>query len=400
MKVLQLIHSPRLWPAHGKERRVTWMELFFDLIFVAAVAQVGTPLEHGYTVAGLLRYAFLFVLIWWAWIGHTLFSTRFNADDLVQRILVLVQSFVAAVMAANAKEGLDSRSSAGFGAAYAGIRVVLVLQYLRARRIPETRRLTTHYAIGFSLAAALWVTSAFLDAPERYWVWAIALLVDVATPWLAMNHSMKVPPDAAHYPERVGLFTIILLGEFVAGVMRGIESQEDWTLSAASTAFMGMGFAFTVFWWYFDASNSSGERHVKTRKQAWLFEVWSFAHLPLFVGLGVAGVGFHRMITTALKGPLASPDAQIMSGAAFAVMISLAVIAATAQEAHGLRKALRTLRSQAALAAVVSLTAACIPLQPAILAAGFLSACIAQTTLARRQKLKLETRSEVIEVGS
>ena len=87
MKVPQLIHSPRLWPAHGKERRVTWMELFFDLIFVAAVAQVGTPLEHEYTVAGLLRYAFLFVLIWWAWIGHTLFSTRFNADDLASASL-------------------------------------------------------------------------------------------------------------------------------------------------------------------------------------------------------------------------------------------------------------------------------------------------------------------------
>jgi len=61
------------------------MELFFDLIFVAAVAEVGSPLRSDYSWAGLLRYSFLFVLIWWAWSGHTLYSTRFDHDDLVRK---------------------------------------------------------------------------------------------------------------------------------------------------------------------------------------------------------------------------------------------------------------------------------------------------------------------------
>ena len=154
MNLTHLTRAPRLWTAdpHG-HRRVTWMELFFDLIFVAAVAEVGEPLAKDYSPAGLLRYAFLFVLIWWAWSGHTLYSTRFDHDDAVQRLLVLLQCFIAAVMAANAKEALDSRSSAGFGAAYAAMRVVLVAQYLRARRLPETRALTSRYAIGFGSAA-------------------------------------------------------------------------------------------------------------------------------------------------------------------------------------------------------------------------------------------------------
>ena len=107
---LGLAQPPRLWDAnsHG-ELRVTWMELFFDLIFVAAVAEVGAPLATDYSRAGLLRYGFLFVLIWWAWSGHTLYSTRFHHDDLVQRMLILIQCFIAAVMAANAKDALDSR---------------------------------------------------------------------------------------------------------------------------------------------------------------------------------------------------------------------------------------------------------------------------------------------------
>jgi len=109
MTLAALALPPRLWVTdpHG-ERRVTWMELFFDLIFVAAVAQVGAPLAKDYGWTGLLRYGFLFVLIWWAWSGHTLYSTRFDHDDLVHRILILIQCFIAAVMAANAKEALDS----------------------------------------------------------------------------------------------------------------------------------------------------------------------------------------------------------------------------------------------------------------------------------------------------
>jgi low temperature requirement protein LtrA len=84
MNLQGLVQAPRLWVVDPRaERRVTWMELFFDLIFVAAVAEVGSPLRADYSGTGLLRYSFLFVLIWWAWSGHTLYSTRFDHDDLI-----------------------------------------------------------------------------------------------------------------------------------------------------------------------------------------------------------------------------------------------------------------------------------------------------------------------------
>jgi low temperature requirement protein LtrA len=295
---MKLSHSPRLWARdlHG-HRRVTWLELFFDLIFVAAVAQVGQPLTRDYTATGLVRHAFLFVLVWSAWSGHTAFVTRFDHDDPVSRILLLVQCFVAAVMAANAKEALDSVSAAGFGAAYAGMRIVLVVQYLRARSVAETRELTTRYAAGFGVAAIVWFVSALLDAPARYWIWALAFGIDFATPWLAAKHVVRFPPDASHYPERFGLFTIILLGEFVACVMRGIESQENWSLPAATTAFCGMAFAFLLRWWYFDVARGADERHIRSLRQARWFHVWQYVHLPLFLGVAIAGVGFERLIS-------------------------------------------------------------------------------------------------------
>jgi low temperature requirement protein LtrA len=149
-------------------RPVSWLELFFDLIFVAAVAQVGEPLAHEFTPAGLFRYAFLFLLIWWSWLGNTMFSTRFESDDTLQRVLTFVQVFAAAVMAANAKEALSTRDAAGFGAAYALMRLVLVVQYLRGRKVKAARKLASLHAIGFGAAALLWFGAALLDTPERF----------------------------------------------------------------------------------------------------------------------------------------------------------------------------------------------------------------------------------------
>jgi len=153
--VRALVLPVALRSAHGLERgrKVTWLELFFDLVFVAAVAQAGTHLRDDYSPAGLMRFGLLFVLIWWAWLGHTTFSTRFDTDDVVQRALTALQLFLVAVMAVNATGALDSRDSAGFAAAYSVMRLVLAGQFLRARRVRRARALTTRYASACGAAA-------------------------------------------------------------------------------------------------------------------------------------------------------------------------------------------------------------------------------------------------------
>jgi low temperature requirement protein LtrA len=311
------------------ERRVTWLELFFDLIFVAAVSQVAGPLREQYSLDGLVRFAPLFLLIWWAWTGHTVFSTRFDTDDAVQRGLTLLQMFAVAVMAANAKDALDSQSSAGFAAAYAGVRLVLVAQYFRARHVPDAQPLTTRYLVGHGSAALLWLVSAGVPAPERFWIWGVAFAIDLGTPLLAVPHSVKVPPDAAHLPERFGLFTLILLGESVVAVMQGMESQEDWSPAAATAAFLGIGVSFIIWWWYFDGAAGASEQPVRTRREALRFHIWSYAHLPLSLGIVVAGVGVHRVVKAASRAPLATTEAMILTGAIATVMIAMTVIDAT-----------------------------------------------------------------------
>jgi len=218
-------------------------------------------------------------------------------------------------------------STAGFAAAYAAVRFVLVAQYFRARHVPEARPLTTTYLTGHGAAAVLWLLSAFVPAPGRYWLWALAFAIDLGTPWLAVRHSAAAPIDAAHLPERFGLFTLILLGESVVAVMQGMESQEDWTPAAAVSAFVGMGISFLIWWWYFDGV--SAEQQVRTRRDAVRFHVWSYAHFPLYLGIVVAGVGVQRSVTAASRFSLSAVESTILTTAVAAIMLAMTIIAAT-----------------------------------------------------------------------
>jgi low temperature requirement protein LtrA len=332
---------------HG--RKVTWLELFFDLVFVAAVSQVASPLHHDYSVNGLVRLTPLFALIWWAWTGHSVFSTRFDTDDAVQRGLTLLQMFAVAIMAANAKDGLDSRSSAGFAAAYAVVRLMLVAQYARARSVPAAKALATRYLLGHGIAALIWLASALVPAPQRYTLWFAAFAIDLGTPWVAVKHSVNVPPDAAHLPERFGLFTLILLGESVVALMRGIESQEDWPVQAAASAFLGMSLLFVLWWWYFDGAGAAEERPVRSHRDAVHFHLWSYAHFPLSLGIVVLGVGIERSVTAAAHTRLDRQDMLILTSAAALVIAMLGSLAATSRHRGPARAGLVTITLAVAL---------------------------------------------------
>ncbi len=332
MKTASWLQPVKLWPA-GAARRVSWLELFFDVIFVAAVAQVGHPLSEDYSLAGLLRYTFMFLMIWWAWLGHTVYCTRFHSEDRVQRLLTFLQFFAVAIMAANAKSGLDSDDSAGFGAAYAVMRGVLVVQYLRARRIPSTRALTTWYAAGFGVAAALWLVAALVPAPWRFGLWAAALTIDFATPWAAGHHAHRAPTDAAHFPERFGLFTLILLGESVAAIMHGIENQPTWSAAAVTAAFSSLGLMCAFWWGYFEIANGAGERHIRTRRDRSMLHLWMHAHVFLYLGVAVLGVGLEHVVIRGSFDALHRSEVLIVAAAFGIATASLSLIAAASRGA-------------------------------------------------------------------
>ena len=89
----QWLRPPQLrtLDADQGERHATWLELFFDLVFVISIAEVAHTLEDYRAPADFLGTAGLFVAVWWAWVGYTVYADRFDTDDLVHRVLVLAE---------------------------------------------------------------------------------------------------------------------------------------------------------------------------------------------------------------------------------------------------------------------------------------------------------------------
>jgi low temperature requirement protein LtrA len=328
----RLFSGPQICPAHERHvRRPGWTELFFDLVFAAAIAQLSAPLDHDYSIFGIVRFTFLLALVFLAWFGYTAFATQFAVDDAVQRALIVVQIFFVAVMAANATDALSSRDAAGFGAAYGGVRAILALQYVRVLRSPDAGTLVRRRIVGLVAAAILWAGSALLSPPQRYVGWGIALLIDVGNSWPASRSTMVSPPGATHFPERFGLLTIILLGEFVASVMRGIESQMGWTFLAASAAVLSLALGFGIWSGYSDGAMGLETRQVRSHRDVVRLRNWIALHFVLFLGVSILGVGVRRAIALPAGGHFGPEEQWIICSATAGIVFVIMGIAATSE---------------------------------------------------------------------
>ena len=264
-------------PREQAERR----KLFFDLAFASAIADAGVALSTDYTPLGLLRFSVVFFLIWWAWVGHTFFSTWFDNDDLVHRLLTLAQVFLVAVMSVNTRTDMATREAAGFVAAYAGIRLLLAIQYSRVLAIGESRPFVLRQTVWIAAAAVTWIAAAVASPSTRLSVMGVAVLLELAGPFAARRAGGTVPADPAHLPERFGLFTLIMIGQSVVAITAGMRRQEQWTAPAAASALLGMLLAFSLWWAYFDSLGAAKAKPGRSRRHQQRMRAWAGVHLPL-----------------------------------------------------------------------------------------------------------------------
>lgn len=326
-----------------KEKRASWLELFYDLIFVAAIAEVAHYLHAHLTVSGFFSYILMFVPIWWSWVGATFYATRFDTENIPHRVLTLIQMVAIAILAVNVHDGLGKNSIA-FALSYVAVRSILIFQYLCAGHfIPQARQLTNWYAKGFGIAAAIWLISGFIPVPLRLTLWVVALIIDFCTPLTAGKLVAKIPPNFSHIPERLGLFTIIVLGEAVIAVVRGV-AQLQWGIASAAVALLGMLIAFCLWWIYFDSVDGSPLRAMGTGNMR-ISLLWLYCHLPLAIGIAGTGVGVEHIIVSAKKATI------LPSAERWLICISLIICLVSLAMIHLITCTLGTVRKRKILAA-------------------------------------------------
>jgi low temperature requirement protein LtrA len=305
-----------------EERHSTWFELFFDLVFIAAVSQLGAALARDPSAAVFGRFVALFVVVVWAWVIYTLYANRFDTDDVIFRLAKSGAMLAIAAVAVNLHRVMIGHGgTVGFASGYVVLRALLIALYGRARYHVRgrARRLTDIYIVGFSVTTGLWLLSIFVPGPYRYLLWCVAMLTDLVVPvwaWGALDGRSVV---ISHLTDRFGTMFIIVLGEAVLAAVAGVAGFE-FTLASWLVAGICFVVALCLWWIYFDLVDTS----VVGRGVLGLIYVYS--HFTLLAGVAAFGDGTRLAIVEAAQPGLRAGARWALAGGVGAFALSLAVI--------------------------------------------------------------------------
>ncbi|MGW4922792.1 low temperature requirement protein A [Streptomyces parvulus] len=276
--------------AGESHRTATGLELFFDLCFVAAVAQASSAFEHamvaGGSLHGLLGYALVFFAIWWAWMNFTWFASAYDTDDVPYRLLTLVQITGALVMAAGATEALERGDFTVITWGYVIMRLAMVTQWLRAAYTDrQHRRSALRYALGILVLQVGWLVRLLLSHDGGIGSFAVLAMGELMVPvWAERAVGTSWHPE--HIAERYGLFTLIVLGESIMAAGMAVRTALDTHQETGSVLTIALGGILTVFalWWLYFAQDAP--RRLRTQSTAML---WGYGHYVVFASAAAVG---------------------------------------------------------------------------------------------------------------
>jgi low temperature requirement protein LtrA len=279
-------------PPAASERRATWFELFCDLVFVAAVGEVTHRIGEHPTLGSVAGAAALFVPLWWVWVIYTVAANRFDPDSTAHRLQVVCGMFaVAGIAVFVGHVGHTEGADVGFVACYLAARAMIAVMYWHGGRVdPRLARVARTFALGSAISAPLWIAGlALASGPGRHTLWVLAVAWELAWPFLTNRTTAATSHDAGHLTERFGLFTIIVIGEVVLGLTRGLAGSARPEANTALTGAAAFAVCAGLWWTYFNASTMRPGSHTRIETVAYLRHVYVYGHLPAQLGLAVAG---------------------------------------------------------------------------------------------------------------
>jgi low temperature requirement protein LtrA len=280
--------------------RVTFIELFFDLVFVFAITQLSHTLLADMSAAGVARTAVLFVSVWWVWIDTSWVTNWLDPARAPVRVMLFLLMLAGIVMATALPQAFGPLGwpfALAHVLAQAG-RSAFMITALR-RESPANMRNFQRILAWKCLAGLFWLTGAAAPPAMRLALWALAIGLESAAPAVAfhvpgMGRSRTTDWDVsgAHMAERCGLFVIIALGETLILTCVTFEKAGWSTLTFAALL---VSFATTVaMWWiYFDTGIERAEHAITGAQEPGRLARlgYTYLHLPIVAGIVLAAVG-------------------------------------------------------------------------------------------------------------
>lgn len=281
------------------DRTIGWLELFYDLVYVATLIQIGNFLSDNLTLLGFGQFMVMLFVVWWSWGGETLYQNRYVADDIWHRLLVFIQIGGVATMGLSVS-GAFSELSVQFAIGYVLVRVMTVLMYVRVYSSHlQSRAYAIRYMVGFAVGIAIWVAAIFLPSDVQWIAWLVAIVFEAlwfARPATTADEIEDWGPDAHHLLERFGVFTIIVLGEAFVKVL---DDAQGMVLGLEQILFgvIALVILYTLWWLYF---SDTADRLFDLSSNLKLSS-WSWGHFFLATSLVAFGVAVKKLFTETIN---------------------------------------------------------------------------------------------------
>ena len=327
---------------HGEAiegRVVSSLELFYDLVFVVFVAQVAHALAAHPDAVGVRNFVVLFSVVWYAWLNGTLYHDLHGSDDGRSRLYMFVQMSLISLISVSAGRAADDAVN---GKAFAVLLVVLIawLTYqwwvVRRQDDPEMAATTTPYFIGLAGIFVFAVASIFAASNAlRVLLWELGAAAAIVVPMVGLS-LRRVQIEAAFrisasMAERFGLFTIIVLGEVMAGVVNGL-GQAERSMATTTVGLLCLGIGFGIWWNYFDFVGMRSPRPGSGVRAIWLV-----THLPLSMAVAATGAGMVSLIEHAADDHTPTGTAWLLGGSMAVLFGCLAALLRLVPERSGAR---------------------------------------------------------------
>jgi low temperature requirement protein LtrA len=278
------------------ERRVTPLELFFDLVFVFALTQVTGFLSEHLSWTGVLQGAALLVVLWWAWAGYVWLTNAVAAEEVIPARLVLLIAMSAMLVASLAVPDAFGEYGVIFGLSYFVVRLLHVVLFVLASGVPpEAIQAMLRLAPGFLGAPLLLIPAGFADGFVQGALWAAAIGIDLSVSLVGGVGGFRV--HAEHFAERFALIIIIALGESIVAIGVGASGL---ALGAGVilAAVLGIALAAALWWAYFDLVVLVAERRLFAAKGAerarLARDAYPYLHLPMMAGIIFVALGIKQ----------------------------------------------------------------------------------------------------------
>jgi low temperature requirement protein LtrA len=344
--------SPAASLVSPDDQRVTFVELFFDLVFVFSVTQIVHLLHDGVSWGAVAESVLVFWLVWWGWTQFTWALNAANTDHPKVELWTLVATAVAFFMAVSVPGAFGPRAL-WFAIPYVALRGIGLHVYWWVAADEAHRTAVRIFAMASVAGLAAVLAGAAIGGSAQYWIWGVAILLDVlAAARGGREEGWHLHPD--HFVERHGLIVIIALGESLIVAAAGlVDAPADPRL--ITVGILAVALTCALWWSYFPSLRPQLEHAMRetsgARQSTLARDAFSLAHFPMLCGI----VG----VAAAIEASIAHPEAPLEAGWRLAlgtgVFLFLGGSALAAWRAHGRLPLARTVLGGATAAAVFAL---------------------------------------------